>query len=184
MGLHLLRPSMFSGGSSTGTMFSTTPTVDGVNYYAYTHVIRFATAALTLPPGSISSIRITLRAHASIGMTIENSHVQHQAAAGDLYDFSTTPIQILWGGAATKLIAAGTEETSDWTTFAYNKTDPLLFSWHLANNGAGSAKENSAISNVNSYRKLADEPATVDKTGYTAEGGVCRAVVKIEADGF
>lgn len=164
------------------TAFSVTLDTDGDGLNGFTIVVGFAVAALTLPAGNITRVRFTFRAGNAQALTVTNAYVGHAAGSGDAYDFSTTPVQILWGGSGTKAIAANTEEVSDWVTFAYNKTSALLVAYYL---GGGTsvdmARYKNSVSNVTDYNKAANDAATVNKTGYTSTA-LCRAINKIEVD--
>jgi len=112
-------------------------------------------------------------------------YIGHRAGSGDPYDFSTTPAQALFGGSASKVIAAGTTEWSDWVTFSYNKSDDFLASFYC-NGGASSdaASYNSALTGASDYEKTANDAATVDKTGYSSNSDVLALIDTIESDGF
>jgi len=166
------------------TIFAQTLNTNGDGQNGFTRVAGFAVAALTLPPGNIARVRFTLQAGTTQAITLSGAHVGHAAAAGDAYDFLATPVQLLFAGSGSKVIAANTSEVTDWATFAYNKTSALLMAWNC-NGGTGSdmARYASSVSNVTDYFKAAvNEPATVNKTGYTAQGGICILVNKIEVE--
>lgn len=158
---------------------------DNVNN-GLTMVQRFETAALTMPPGTISQMRFTFQAAAAEGFTVTNAYVGHAAGSGDAYDFSTTPVQILWGGSGSKAIAAGTEELSDWVSFSYDKTSPLLIAFYF---GGGTSVDAPKFitglgTNYARYYKTANDAATVNKTGYTGpDSGYLIGINKIESDG-
>jgi len=166
------------------TIFTQTLDTNGDGQNGYTRVIGFAVAALTLPSASIARIRFTLQAGTTQAITLSGVYVEHAAAAGDAYDFLATPVQLLFAGSGSKVIAANTSEVTDWATFAYNKTSALLMAWNC-NGGTGSdmCRYKSAVTNVTDYSKAAvNEPATVNKTGYTPLGSTCILVNKIEVE--
>jgi hypothetical protein len=166
------------------TIFTQALDTDGGALNGLTLVQRIAAAAMTLPAGTITQMRFSFQAGNAEGLVITNAYVQHRAGAGDAYDFSTTPIQILFGGSGTKTIAATTTEVSDWVTFAYDKTTDLLISFY---SGGGTTNDTMRYktglntTNFSDYFKTANDAATVNKTGYTANAGFCVIVNKIES---
>lgn len=169
----------------TGTIFSDTLNLDTDGLNGYTVVAGFAVAALSLPPGAITRMRITFEAGAGQALTITNAYIGHAAGAGDAYDFAAAPTQILFSGGAVGAMIAGASLTSDWISFAYNKTSPLLIAFYM---GAGVANDNAhrkiGVANVSQYDKVANDAATVNKTGYATTAGSLLGVKKIESDGY
>lgn len=163
---------------STG--FSVTLDTDGDGLNGFTIVVGFAVAAFTLPSGAITGTRVTFRAGNVQGLTITNAYIGHAAGSGDAYDFDTTPVQLLWSGSGTKAIAANSEEATDLSAFAYNKTSNLLVAYYM-NGGTtvDNARYKLSVANVTDYNKVANDAATVNKTGYSATA-LCRAIKKIE----
>lgn len=153
---------------------------DGNN--GYTQVQSFAVAGLTLPGGAIVRVRVTFEASSAEGFTITNAYIGHAAGAGDAYDFSATPVQLLFSGGASAVISAGATAVSDWATFAYNKTSALLIAFY-AGGGAGSDAQRykASVANTTNYYKVANDAATVDKTGYATSASLA-AINKIEVE--
>jgi len=171
--------------SEIGTLFSVALTLDSDGWSGYTGVERIAASAMTLPSGSITKVRFRLVAAASEGITIGNAYVGHRAGSGDEYDFSAAPVQVLFGGSAGVTISAGSTKTSDWATFSYNKTSDLLFAFYCSGSGSSDApKYASGITDVADYEKIANDAATVNKTGYSTNTGYITLVDLVECDGF
>lgn len=168
-----------------GTMRQEVLNADAGGQNGFTQVQRFEVAGLTLPPNGITMVRFTFQAGAAEGLIITNAYVGHAAAAGDAYDFDTTPTQITFGGLAFATIAAGGVVVSDWIYFAYNKTSALLVAYYI---GGGTSDDTirykTGLANVNHYSKAANDAATVNKTGYATNAGYVVGVQKVESDGF
>lgn len=179
--------SLKAGGSAVGTLYSAALNGDGGGWNGYTMVVRFPASVLTLPSGSITQMRVTIEAGSVEGVTITNAYIGHRAGSGDVYDFATTPVQLLWGGSGTKAIAAGVQEVSDWAIFAYDKTTDLLISAYT--NGGASVDTYRRLvtaTGVFTYERAAtNEAGTVNKTtGYTATSNHNLGIAKIETDGY
>ena len=166
------------------TLYSQALDTDVNGFNGETLVQKWAIAALTMPSGAISQIRFTFEAGAGEATTITNAYVGHAAGAGDAYDFSATPVQILWAGAGTKAISAGATAVSDWAVFAYNKTSPLLVAFYIGGGvSVDTIREKTGLgANIVLYEKVANDAATVDKTGYGSNSGFLGAINKIEVE--
>lgn len=173
--------------TNVGTNRSLTTTADNPGVNGYTLVTRFEVSALILPGFNISRMRVTFEAGAAEALTITNAYIGHAAISGDVYDFLSTPAQLLFSGNASILIPMGTSYTSDLTIFNYNKVNALVIALYV-NGGAASdtPRVTTGLTNVNAYSKAAtNEAGTVDKSaGYAASGGAAWAVNLIESDGF
>ena len=177
---------LLSIGNKDGVNFNVSlPTSIGGNN-GYTYVVKITAAGLTLPSGSISRMRFTFQGGTPEGYIVTNAYIGHRAGSGDAYDFATTPTQILFSGGASGNTGVNTTITSDWVNFAYDKTSDLVIAFYGGGGtGADTFKYGDSITGVQSYYKLANEAATVNKTGYTsAAAGRSFAVTEIESDGF
>lgn len=153
---------------ATGTLFSVTLDSSGGGFNGVTSVDRIQASAMSLPSGTITKLRFRFQASAIEAYTITNAYFEHRAGSGDPYDFATTPTQILFGGSGSKVVAAGTEEWSDWITWTYNKTDDLLVSVYCGGGASSDAvKYKTSVAGTAEYEKAANDAATVNKTGYT-----------------
>lgn len=186
VGISSPRVTADEAGTLDGTNFSQALNANRTGWNGYTMVQRFEIAALTLPSGSISHMRITFEAaNITEGLTITNAYIGHAAGAGDAYDFASAPVQLLFGGSASVTLAIGATEVSDWASFVYNKTSPLLIAFYVGT-AVDSLRARVALSNLTGYYRAAtNEAGTVNKTaGYTAEAGVLNGINMIESDGF
>lgn len=152
-----------------------------------TYVFRFEAAALTMPSAAISQIRVTFEAGTTEAGTITNAYIEHAAAAGDSYDFATTPVQLLVSGGGTIAIPISSTVTTDWANFVYDKTSALLIAIYM---GSGTStdtlRSKAGLSNITRYTKTANDAATVNKTGYSSTAGSLYGINQIEvvtADG-
>ena len=172
-------------GTANGTLLTQTLNTNADGQNGQTHVERVAAAAMTLPSGAITQVRVRFEAGSTEQLTITNAYVGHRAGAGDAYDFSTTPVQLLFSGAANVTIPAGTTQWSDWASFAYNKTSDMLVAYYMGGGtGADMDRYVSGLSaNYDHFNKAANDAATVDKTGYGTSSGVS-TIKGIESDGF
>jgi len=172
---------------TTGTLFSLTLNTDADEQIGQTHVERVAAAAMTLPSGVITQVRICFEAGSTEQFTITNAYVGHRAGVGDAYDFSTTPVQLLFSGSESVTISAGTTQWSDWVAFAYNKTSDMLIAFYFGGGtGADMVRYVTGLgANYDHFNKAANDAATVDKTGYGTSSGVftIKAVEYMTADG-
>lgn len=172
-------------GTANGTLFTVTLNSDSNGWNSFTGVIRVQASAMTLPSGGITQVRLKLRAGSSEGFTVTNMYIGHRAAAGDAYDFATTPVQVLFGGSASKVIAAGTTEWSDWASFAYNKTDDLLGAFYCAGGSSSDMLRYAlSVTGAEKYDKVANDAATVNKTGYSNIAVYVGLIDTIESDGY
>lgn len=171
--------------TAEGTLYSATLSSDSDGWDGFTGVERIQASAMTLPGGTITKIRVRCKASTAEAFTVTNMYVGHRASSGDPYDFSATPTQILFGGSASKVVAAGTTELSDWITFSYNKTNDLLISFYCAGGGSSDAPSYATgLTGTADYEKTANDAATVNKSGYSANSGDLVLIDKIESDGF
>lgn len=166
------------------TIFTVTLDTDGGGFNGYTVVQRLTPTALTLPTDDIEQIRVTFRAGNGEALTITNAYIGHRAGAGDAYDFSTTPVQLLFSGGASGAVSIGSTLTSDWASFAYNKTSDLLIAYYVGGGvGVDTLRRKAGVANTNSYYKVANEAATVDKSsGYTDNGTEVLTIASIEVE--
>lgn len=168
-------------------LYSNTLTGDNDAWNGYTVVVRLPASVLTLPSFDIVRLRVRLEAGSTQACTFSKAYVGHRAGSGDAYDFSTTPVQLLFSGGASGVASAGSTVTSDWANFAYDKTSDLLFAFYL---GGGTSsdmtRQKNPVTSVDSYYTNADEAATVNKSaGYTTQAtNFLHAVNLVEVEGF
>lgn len=70
------------------------------------------------------TIRVTLHGHPTGAMAVDNVAIVERDT--DTPNGTTTPTEILFGGTSGVAVAADTEETSDWTTFNYDRNKEYL----------------------------------------------------------
>ena len=149
-------------------------------WIGYTLVVVLETAALSLPDDSITDVRITFRYPSSEGCNLAKVYVGHGASSGDVYDFAATPVQVLFGGSGSVSIGTSAVATSDWTSFAYDKTSKFVIAWYISS-PVDTMIYRAGVSNVTSYYRGGDEAATVNKSsGYAALSGDNYMIGKIE----
>lgn len=119
---------------------------------------------------SVSGTKIKVRFEArssSTGIDMANCYIGEQAAAGDAYDFSTTPTAITFnGGNAGFSISGGQQQESDEITFTIDETKSYLISFYASGNG--NYRYKAALAPFTCYNKLANDAATVNKSGYAS----------------
>ena len=113
--------------------------------------------------------RVTFYAQdVTLGLTIDGAYIQTQGA-GDAYDFSTTPVQLLFdGGSAGFAIAAGASKATDTATFTIPAGTNIVISCHTSANSGIGGKSGLATGSRLYFKAGASEAGTVDVTGYTA----------------
>lgn len=119
--------------------------------------------------GACSKIRVY--GYASTTAVIDKCYVQEAAATGNVYDFSTTPVQILWSGSASHTFANLVLEVSDDTSLTISGTRDVIISLHFS--GSSNMRGWTDIpSGSGAYYKLGDEAATVAASaGYSTTTG-------------
>jgi hypothetical protein len=138
----------------------------------------------TILEGAIScsgtTIRITFMAGTGFGITITNAYIQEQAAAGNAWDYTTTPVQIMFSGGASTVIAAGGTAVSDDLAFTFDGTKDYVIGFYNASGATSQCRGLTTLANYSTYYLLANDAATVAPGGYTT--GVNMACIsKIEA---
>ena len=165
------------------TLLSSTLNADSTGWSGFTLVMRMETVALNLPPGVVTMMRVTFEASAAEPANIFHAYIGHAAAAGDAYDYLSTPVQLFWNGASTKTIAAGEQAVSDWAPFAYNKTSALIVSWYMQVSVEDGMRKLDGVASVNLYFRNANDAATVNKNAYTPSANTLLGIKMIESDG-
>lgn len=112
-------------------------------------------------------VRVRIKAGTNSALVVTGVYFGQQAAAGDAYDFATTPTQITFSGAAGVTIPVGTGVWSDWVSFALDQTEG-----HILSLGAsGGSWSGAAGTRLLTYYTLGAHASagTVNVTGYTAD---------------
>jgi hypothetical protein len=129
-----------------------------------------------------SKMRITLGCGSGNVAHITAAYIQAKAASGDPYDFSTTPVQVLFAGSSTVSIPGLSTALSDDLVLAVSGSVDLIFSAQFASSpdttlGATS----SATGFANYYKNGSSDAATVNTSGYTTyNSNNCLLISKIE----
>ena len=87
------------------------------------------TMRVTIPAAALvagSKLRLTFRAPSGNSLVISGAAIQLKAGSGDQFDFSTTPITILFGGASGVTIAANATQVTDDITMTIAPVDLVL----------------------------------------------------------
>lgn len=138
--------------------FTSLGDISGWNGYT----MRWVSPTFTTPSPA-SSIRATMRSANSGGLTVDAVYVQTQAAAGNVYDASTTMIQVKKSGSGTITIAANSSIVTDGDAFALPAgTYKLVFGLHFSAASAGRTF-NSAGNAY--YRAATNQASTIAPTG-------------------
>ena len=125
-----------------------------------------------------TKIRITMEAGAAEGFAVNAAYVGHAAAAGDAYDFETTPVQLQVGASNSWTISAGAQQVTDSATFTLNTSKNLIVSIQC-NSATDTSRSKVTQTGWQSYSRNALDASTVNTTGY-ASGNAVQLVVKVE----
>ncbi len=142
---------------------------DGGGYSGYT--VRQVINSADLSNTGLATCRLSFTGSSLEGLITDNVYIQSQGA-GDVYDFSGTPVEVLFGGGSGFSIAKDEVIVSDSLTFTIAAATNYVVSWYVptgsgaADGGIVSSGPTSAL--TRGYWKIASEAATVDVTGYTA----------------
>ena len=125
------------------------------------------------------AVRVTFEASSINGLSVASAYIGRVADAGDAYDFASTPTQLKFSTANGFSIAGGASIVSDIATFSILAGKHLLVSFYV--DGAGGRDSLRGVATQAgwyNYWKLANDPATVDATGYTLNSTKVIAAVK------
>lgn len=153
---------------------------DQTNFSGYTH--RQIIAAGSLNHTGLLYVRVTFAAAAAQALTIGVAYIGQAADSGDAYDFAATPTELLFSGGHGFAIAAGASIVSDQTTFSIPSGKNLIVSFYVSGDAThDDVRGVAAQSGWTNYWKLANDPATVNTSGYTLNSTkVVAAVSRIE----
>lgn len=155
--------------------------LDTGGYGGETIVQRYAAGALS-HAGSKIRFRFVPTSAQGSNLDITAAYVGHAAAAGDPYDFETTPTQILVGASGSfTLTDGGPSVVCDDTTFALDISKTLLVSFQAAGFPNGGIRYVAADANGELYQKTGADAATVNKSGYSDTGTYYVIIDQIEA---
>ena len=113
--------------------------------------------------------------------TISKAYIQTAAAAGDVYDFSATPLPLLFSGSTGFAIASSTEIVSDPLVFSIPKDQNIVISYYTSGDATHDGiRGKVAVPNWVVYYKSGDDAATVDTSGYDLSSVHGYGIKKIE----
>lgn len=148
-----------------------TATSAGGDWSLYTLRQALPISVLTVPGFAPTQIRVTVMGGVfSDSWTFSKFYIGHQAASGDNYDYASAPTQLLWGGNASGTVLANSFLTSDWASFAWNRTSGLVYTAYTDNVPTADEMGRYVLTGASTYYKSGDDAATVDATGYSVDG--------------
>lgn len=157
-----------AGGGGAGswvTANSWTPSTTNPGWSGYTMRQRFDTSIMLAG----SRIRLTFEGRASATLTMGNVQCQKQAASGDVFDYASAPIQVLFGGNPGFVLSGATTIVSDDIILA-TAPDSIVVGMYFS--GASDLAAGGNVSGYGNYYKLGNDTTTIDASGYTQTGGV------------
>lgn len=164
-------------------VFSQTLNADKNGYFTYCQRQLISSSLWSPSVSGGSQIRITFRAASGNPWNVEEAFIGEKAAAGDAYDFATTPTRITFSGANGFTITAGNALVSDAIPFVLDPTKDYIISWDNDDDGSpgSSMRALSTLSGATNYLKVTDGDAgTVDASGYSADATALFGIEKIE----
>lgn len=175
-GAGMVRP---AGGGGGGWVVAKTYTPSAINEPGYGNT----TLRLNIPSADLlagSKVRFTIAAGASTQTVINGCYVQTPTSAGSL-NFSTTPIQVLFGGNPGITITGGTEAVTDAITLAVSGTSQLLLSMYLSA-GTNAIRRTNGAGLFNSRAKYSvnDAANVTAASGYTGLAVGAYMITKVE----
>jgi hypothetical protein len=130
-----------------------------------------------------SKYRITIEGGSVEGAAGDACYSGPGASSGDLYDFETTPTQVLFSGSGSFDTGVGGSIVSDEINVAVDAGKSFVTTFHL-NNASKDTIARSSTGFANYYYKAASsEASTVDVTGYTTVSSRSGLVKTIEVWG-
>lgn len=143
-----------------------------------------AKTALTLPQGSVTKIKVTLRGATDEPITYAKMYVGHSAGGDDATGLIQLKVGCPTNCQTSWVVPAGGTVVAE-ADFAYNKTSDLLFSsYHNGGPSSDKLRAHSSFSNAITHHKYGDEAALATIEGLYPIAGYLSGVEKIEMDGF
>jgi len=127
----------------------------------------------------LAFIRVSISAASGEAYTFSNMYVGHAAAAGDVYDFESTPTEVLFSGGSGSALSSGQTKVSDQTTFQVSASKNLIVSFYGASANDGVAARGTETG-WSAYWKNANDAATVNATGYALSGNDVLGIFLVE----
>ncbi len=163
------------GGTGWQTAFVWEPTAYNSGWENYTLRVVMAASAATYG----SKFRLTVSAPPDAPLTIGKMYVGRKAPSGDSYDFETTPLPVLFSGAASVTIPAGGFVVSDEVVLELSGLSGLVVSCYFAATPAARIPIGSQAGMSYTY-KVGDDAATVNASGYSTVAGGAALIRRLE----
>lgn len=106
---------------------------------------------------------VRLEAASNAGLTITSCYIQTKGTGG--FDFSGTPIQVMFGGSPGVALSAGQSVVSDEIALVLTGSDDVVISIYTATTSA--YRQSSSSTGTSISYKSGDDAATVIASGYT-----------------
>lgn len=152
--------------SSVYGIYSEAMTADSNGWNGWTIRSRIDAAIMAVPTFTPTKMRVGVAASSARNLQFSSFYVGHRAGSGNAWDTASL-MQMLWGESAGATIPTGTVVASDWTSFAWNKTSDLIFSFFV--NGGSSndgARRVADGSNRHIYWKNANDANQNTPSGF------------------
>jgi hypothetical protein len=151
----------------------------------YTFTVRqVLNSSVWLAGNGGTKARFTFQSNTAGGsLVLSAAYFGQQAGSGDVYDFATTPSQILFSGSGSGTVSSGGATLlSDELVLSFDTSKNYVLSMDQGNTaGQGSPGAEVTHSGASVYTKIADDGATVDASGYSLNGSVAvSGIAKIE----
>lgn len=174
----LLNPYRFGHGGG-GTMWTTTAThafsSNSSGWSGYTLRVIIPSSALAAG----SKLRITITARPGVSLVINNAYIQSAAASGDPYDYSTTPVQVLFSGSGGVTVAAGASVLTDDIALSPTGTENFVFAIYFTT--ASSIGITASLAGWSSWYIYGNRTTTVNESSFTSIGAsTCAVITKVE----
>lgn len=152
----------FGGGGGGGwvTATSWTPDKNDSGWGGFTLRVRIAAAQMLAG----SKMRITLE-NGSNPISMAACYIQTRNMSGDLYDFSTTPIQVLYGGSGTVVSGSGGTFLSDDIMLSQDASSDIIIACYF--NASTNLRGKDGVTGWSYFYKAGDDSTTVDASGYS-----------------
>ncbi len=166
-----------------GAILSATLDSNFGNITGKTARIEIKAAALAVPGGAPTKVRVTLHATGDEPFSIGAAYIGHKASSGDAWDAASLA-PLLFDGQGGVTIPTGGSVVSDWLDFAWDKSADLIVSLYC-DGGPSDDKMPAATGTVHAtHLKSGNEAGLADVSGYYSYGGYLSAVGRIETDGW
>ena len=168
-----------AGGGFEGVVTAGPMTFDQNNTNANRN-LRIIIAASAISTSG-TQVRITVSASTAASLDVTESFIGEQAAAGDTYDFASTPTRITWDGGSNGFtgLASSGEKTSDIVDFVLDETKTYIVSIHCGTNG-GCRRDATPLAGWSAvFKDGASDASTVNATGYASIGQDCLKQIEV-----